>query len=189
MSANRVLQALQQELPLSAWRLVLARPLLALLPDGLMPRARVRIYRWLGLRIGSGTLLTGKIELLAGTDLRNLRIGARCFLNQSVFLDANAEIWIADNVSVGHHTRLITCDHHLGNHLGRCGPIQPRPIRVESGCWIAANVTILPGVTLGAGCVIAAGAVVTRDIPPNSLAAGVPARVIKTLAEYPPPPA
>jgi maltose O-acetyltransferase len=56
-----------------------------------------------------------------------------------------------------------------------------RPVSIEDGAWIAARVTILPGVTIGRGTVVAAGAVVTRDVPPNTLAAGVPARVKREL--------
>lgn len=58
-----------------------------------------------------------------------------------------------------------------------------KPITVGSNCWIAGNVTICGGVTIGEGCVIGAGSVVTRDIPPNSLAVGIPCRVIREITE------
>lgn len=57
------------------------------------------------------------------------------------------------------------------------------PIKVGDNCWFGANVSVMPGVTIGAGCVIAAGAVVTKDMPANSLIAGVPAKVIKTIEQ------
>ena len=57
------------------------------------------------------------------------------------------------------------------------------PVKIGNGCWICANVTILPGVTIGDGCVIGAGSVVSKSIPANSLAAGNPCRVIRTLSE------
>ena len=57
------------------------------------------------------------------------------------------------------------------------------PITIEDNCWIAANVTIIGGVTIGTGSVIGAGSVVTKDIPPNSLAAGNPCRVIRQITE------
>ena len=58
-----------------------------------------------------------------------------------------------------------------------------KPITIGSNCWLAANVTVCGGVTIGEGCVIGAGSVVTRDIPPRSLAAGVPCRVIREITE------
>lgn len=58
-----------------------------------------------------------------------------------------------------------------------------KPITIESDCWIAANVVICAGVTIGEGCVIGAGSVVTRSVPPHSLAAGTPCRVIRELTE------
>ena len=57
------------------------------------------------------------------------------------------------------------------------------PIKVGNNCWFGANVSVMPGVTIGAGCVIAAGAVVTKNMPDNSLIAGVPAKVIKTIEQ------
>ena len=57
------------------------------------------------------------------------------------------------------------------------------PIKIGDNCWFGANVSVMPGVTIGAGCVIAAGTVVTKDMPENSLIAGVPAKVIKTIEQ------
>lgn len=57
------------------------------------------------------------------------------------------------------------------------------PIKIGDNCWFGANVSVMPGVTIGEGCVIAAGAVVTKDMPANSLIAGVPAKVIKTIEQ------
>jgi len=58
-----------------------------------------------------------------------------------------------------------------------------RPVHIGSDCWLGANVVVCPGVTIGEGCVIGAGSVVTRDIPPMSFAAGNPCRVIRTITE------
>ena len=58
-----------------------------------------------------------------------------------------------------------------------------KPVVIGANCWLAANVTVTGGVTIGEGCVIGAGSVVTRDIPPHSLAAGVPCRVIREITE------
>ena len=58
-----------------------------------------------------------------------------------------------------------------------------KPVHIGNDCWFGASVTVCPGVTVGDGCVIGAGSVVTRDIPPNSFAAGVPCRVIREITE------
>jgi len=67
---------------------------------------------------------------------------------------------------------------------GQMGDLEyGKPITIGDNCWLAANVTVCPGVTIGNGCVIGAGAVVTHDVPDNSLALGVPAKVVKTITE------
>nr|WP_243895920.1 acyltransferase [Paenibacillus sp. F411] len=79
-----------------------------------------------------------------------------------------------------------TDTHEIGTSDERGGERKLLPIKVDDGCWIGARVTILPGVTVGQGCIIAAGAVVTKDCEPNGLYAGVPARRIKDLSESDP---
>jgi acetyltransferase-like isoleucine patch superfamily enzyme len=117
---------------------------------------------------------------------RNLIIGERCFLNRNCYLDLEGEIIIGDDVTVGHGTSIVTTVHEIGPPEHRCGPaIRTAPVVLENGCWIGANVTLLPGVTVGAGAVVAAGAVVSADIPPNTVAAGVPARVVRKLEDEP----
>ncbi len=76
---------------------------------------------------------------------------------------------------------LWTGSHHVGSSAQRCGPGLTRPIRIGDGCWLGARVTVLGGVEIGAGSVVAAGALVNRSIPPNELWGGVPARLIRRL--------
>ncbi|RAX43840.1 hypothetical protein DQ354_18685 [Arthrobacter sp. AQ5-06] len=82
---------------------------------------------------------------------------------------------------IGPFVRLVTDSHELGPSAKRGGANKWPPIVIGDGTWIGASVTVLGGVTIGKGCVIAAGAVVVHDIPDNSLAGGVPAKVIKKL--------
>jgi len=111
----------------------------------------------------------------------NTTFGENVFVNQGcTFMDGGG-ITIGDNVMIAPKVNLITGGHPL--------PVAERreytasaPITIEEDVWIGAAATITQGVTIGAGSVVAAGAVVTRDVPPASLAAGVPARVIRTLA-------
>lgn len=99
---------------------------------------------------------------------------------------------IGDNVFIGPNVSLLTPIHPL-RWQDRNPYVKPdgtltdkeyaKPITIGSNCWIAGNVTVCGGVTIGDGCVIGAGSVVTRDIPPNSLAVGVPCRVIRDITE------
>ena len=91
------------------------------------------------------------------------------------------EVWIGDNVMIGPGTLISTVNHPLTpmgrrQHLGIA-----KPVRIGNDVWIGGNVTILPGVTIGNNVVVAAGAVVTKDIPDNSLVGGVPARLIREI--------
>ena len=76
---------------------------------------------------------------------------------------------------------VVTGSHQLGDRRRRAGPPLPRPVRIGSGCWLGARVIVLPGVTIGPGCIIAAGAVVAQDCAADGLYAGVPARRLRDL--------
>ena len=78
---------------------------------------------------------------------------------------------------------LWTGTHEVGPAVQLCGPGLTQPIKIGDGCWLGARVTVLGGVEIGAGCVIAAGALVNKDVPPNELWSGVPARFIRKLEE------
>lgn len=101
-------------------------------------------------------------------------------------------ITIGDHVMCSPNVSLITAMHPLCYQQrniqrqadGQMGDLEyGKPITIGDNCWLAANVTVCPGVTIGNGCVIGAEAVVTHDIPDNSLALGVPAKVVKTITE------
>ena len=78
---------------------------------------------------------------------------------------------------------MITTNHDPGLGWRRCGALSKAPIVVEDGSWIGACATILPGITIGRGSVVAAGAVVTTDVDPHTMVGGVPAKRIKALPE------
>ena len=181
-AASRWAQAVRGEcgtLPIGLW---LADRLTAGFPLGAAARLRTRLYRAAGISIGPGTLLAGPVQFgIAGDPRRNLKIGSRCFLNSPLFMDAAAPVTLGSGVSVGHHVVFVTTSHALGPAEFRAGELRTLPITVEDGAWIAANVTLLPGVTIGRGAVVAAGAVVTKDVAPNTLVGGVPAKLIRVL--------
>ena len=165
-------------------RLWLVQALAACLPGGMALRLRTRVYRLAGLQIGRGTVLSGRLRLTgSGPIVRRLAIGSGAYLNERIVFDLGAPITLEDGVSLGMECLLLTQTHAFGGAAFRAGAGCAAPIRIGRGCWLGARVTVLPGVTIGAGSVVAAGAVVARDLPPNVLAGGVPARVLRTLEE------
>ncbi|WP_018618969.1 sugar O-acetyltransferase [Spirosoma luteum] len=110
---------------------------------------------------------------------RFIRLGKNIFINHACsFLDIGG-ITIEDEVQIGPRVNLTSENHPL-DPADRTTLI-PRPIVIKRNAWIGAGATILPGVTIGENSVVAAGAVVSRDVPPNTVVAGVPAKVVKYL--------
>jgi len=111
-----------------------------------------------------------------------IRVGRRVFINQNCTLYDLAEISIGDDVMIGPNVSIISASHPVEPSERRAYLIG-KPIVIESNVWIAADVTIVGGVTVGENSVIAAGSVVTRDVPPNTLVGGNPARVIRSIGD------
>ena len=108
-----------------------------------------------------------------------LEIGDRTYINSGASLCAAKLVRIGARCAIGNFTLVMDTDFHsVDDHT--VAP-QARPVIIEDDVWLAARVTVLKGVTIGRGAVVAAGAVVTKDVPPNTLVGGVPARFIRTL--------
>jgi acetyltransferase-like isoleucine patch superfamily enzyme len=114
----------------------------------------------------------------------DLRIGRKVFINQCCTIYDMGGVDIGDEVMIGPNVNIITTGHALKPSERRAF-VEAKPIVIEKGVWIAVGVTIIGGVTIGENSVIAAGSVVTKDVPANSLAAGVPARVVRSLDDAP----
>jgi acetyltransferase-like isoleucine patch superfamily enzyme len=110
----------------------------------------------------------------------NITIGHNVFIHQGCMFTGHGAIDIGDDVMIGPKVNLVTAGHPLEPERRRRF-ITVAPVTVGRNVWIGAAVTVLPGVEIGADAAVAAGAVVTRDVPPATLVAGVPARVIKHL--------
>jgi len=112
----------------------------------------------------------------------NLRVGENFYANYNlVVLDAHRVV-IGDNVFIGPNVGLHTAGHPLDVAQRNAGLEYARPITIGHNVWIGAGVNVLPGVTIGDNSVIGAGSVVMRDVPANVVAAGVPCRVVKSIA-------
>ncbi|KAF5229659.1 hypothetical protein FAUST_10296 [Fusarium austroamericanum] len=117
----------------------------------------------------------------------NTFIGNGVYMNREISIYDNALVSIGDNVLIGPGVCICTTTHatDIKGRREAQGTSYSLPIRIESDCWIGARVTILPGVTIGRGSTVAAGAVVHKDVEPETLVGGVPARFIRSLKDVP----
>lgn len=151
--------------------------------------ARNEILREILGEQGENVYLQGPITFHYG---KNTKIGKNTFINFNFTCQDDGEVVIGENCDFGPNVTIVTpvhpmlsderraliCPDGVGRRL-----CYAKPVKIGNGCWICANVTVLPGVTIGNDCVIGAGSVVMRDVPPNSFAAGNPCRVIRPLTE------
>lgn len=112
---------------------------------------------------------------------KNIHIGKHVFINMGCKFQDQGGIFIGDGVLIGHNVVLATLNHAMQPE--RRSDMLPAPIHIGKRVWIGSNATVLPGVTIGDGAVVAAGAVVTRDVPANTVVGGVPAKVIRHIHE------
>ena len=110
---------------------------------------------------------------------QNITIGKNVFINSGCCFQDQGGIEIGDNVLIGQQVVIATVNHDFMPK--RRANMLPAPVKIGDDVWIGARATILPGVTVGSGAVIAAGAVVTKDVPENTVVAGVPAKIIKNI--------
>lgn len=111
----------------------------------------------------------------------NISVGKNFYSNHNLVILDCAKVSFGDNVFIAPNCGFYTAGHPLEASERNKGLEYARPITVGDNVWFGANVSVLPGVTIGDNCVIGAGSVVNKDIPPNSLAVGNPCKVIRTI--------
>jgi acetyltransferase-like isoleucine patch superfamily enzyme len=180
---QRFVERLQEGVPLSAFvRGLIARRhfrgsgLILALPGGPMPRVR---------NLG-GTILVDSCTFEGGVRLEvhrdaELSIGKGTYLNRNVEVVAQKSVRIGGNVKIGWDVVIMDTDLH--GHSGR--PARAKPVVIEDDVWIGCRAVILKGVHIGAGAIIAAGAIVTKDVPPLAVVAG-PSATVRFMAGGPP---
>ncbi len=149
-----------------------------------LPTPIGEIFRFLVLRMFCKKIQS--IWIRPGTAFffpENISIGRRVSINDNVYLDGYGGIEFGDDSGVAFGSALISEDHEISNPeiLIKEQPKTPGKITIGKNAWIACNCTLLKGVTIGEGSVVAAGSVVTRSVPPFTLVGGNPARVIRSL--------
>lgn len=128
--------------------------------------------------IGDPVADTTEIRLPFYSDYgRNIKLGERVFINANVMMADLGGITIEDDVLIGPGAYLISVNHQLDPHHRK--ELELKPVLIKKNAWICAKATILPGVTVGENAVIAAGAVVTKDVPANTVVVGMADKVIK----------
>lgn len=152
-------------------------------------KKRGRILRRLIPNQKENLYLQGPVQFDYG---KNTSFGKNCYANFNLVIIDCAKVEIGDDVFFGPNCAVVTAVHPMLNEERRQktkpdGTLYTteyaKPVKIGSGTWLATNVTVCGGVTIGENCVIGAGSVVTRDIPPDSFAAGIPCKVIKKISD------
>lgn len=144
------------------------------------------------ITIGAGTYIAARSWFSLSSPDAHISIGGGCVIGESLTIGCGVAVSIGDGTGIGERTTIIDQHHDPQAWIARARETgtaphwgwdrRPgEPVTIGRGCWLGVNVVVMPGVTIGDGCVIGAGSVVTRDVPPYSMAAGVPAEVLKTL--------
>ncbi len=137
-----------------------------------------RIMGKLGFQVGEGTRVVGPLHCTG-----KLTIGKNCWIGKNFMVNGYGEVSIGDNCDIAPGVSIQTGSHLIGTSDRRAGEITEKDVMIGSGTWICANATLIGGVEVGKGCVIAACACVNKNIESNTLVAGVPAKLIRSLKE------
>jgi maltose O-acetyltransferase len=139
-------------------------------------RTRLRLLRLGGVQVNNAIVEGGCFFF--GADIA---IGDHTMINHGCHFDTRAHIEIGPATAIASEVMLCTSTHDIGPEHKRWGDYRAAPITVGAGAWLGVRAVVLPGVTIGEGAVVAAGAVVTRDLEPNGVYAGIPAKRIRDL--------
>ena len=153
------------------------------------PQVRKLFFQLMGTEIGPGsTLMDVRFFNLHHAGPGGLKIGKDCFLGDETLIDLYDHVTLEDQVTLAQRVTVLTHinvgykDHPLQKYF----PKEVKGVIFKKGCVIGASSTILPGVTIGEASFVAAGSVVTEDVPKNMLVAGVPAKIVRKISKASP---
>lgn len=146
-------------------------------------RARFRVTDGGQLLIGNGGTV-GRDTLIVAKK-GSIKVSARCFIGQGTVIASDESVAIGNDCLIGEHVTIRDQNHRIdySDVPFALQGMDSSPISIGDNVWIGAKATILPGVTIGSNSVIAANAVVSKDVPPWSVAGGVPARIIRHISQ------
>lgn len=135
-----------------------------------------KLLNSIGFELGEGTKVVGPLFCTG-----KLITGKNTWIGRNLSVEGNGAVYIGDNCDIAPEVTFLTGGHKIGSAERRAGDGFNKDIHIGNGCWIGARSTIIGGVTVADGCVVASCACVNKNIEENSLVGGVPARVIKNL--------
>jgi maltose O-acetyltransferase len=182
---QKVVTLLREEIMGFHPRLIALTLTASMLPDHYAQRARARLLAAAGFRIGEGTRIEALPKINGERNLfSNLTIGRDCSIDAECVLDLGERITIGDRVTFSPGVMILTSTHELDIREHRAGPVQLSPVTIGDGAWLGARCIILPGVNIGAGAVVSPGAVVNKDVLPQTRVGGTPAVQLEVLESH-----
>jgi len=155
---------------------------LNLLPKHRAQSARAELFRVAGFRVGPGTRIASAPKINGQRTLfSNLVVGANCIVEADCVFDLEERITIGDRVTLSPGVMILTSTHELDIREHRAGPVVRAPVNIGDGAWLGPRCIILSGVTIGEGAIVDAGAVVNKDVAPQTRVGGVPAVQLEQL--------
>jgi maltose O-acetyltransferase len=160
-----------------------------LVPLGARGDVRARLLRLAGFSVGKDTSIHGPLHMSGPPGMvPRLVIGADCSIASDCSFELSEKLTIGDRVTLEPGVMILTSTHELDSAQHRAGALIPNPVTIGNGVWLRARSMVLPGVKIGDGAVVEAGAVVNKDVLPNARVGGMPAvqlEVMKGTGEPP----
>ena len=152
-----------------------------------MPRGRVgsflrrKLIGLSGVKLGASVVIQGPLVVMPPRATRTIAIGARSFIGRGTRMGGVAGVTIGKFCQIASEVTFETATHELDYRPGHARPSIQKPIHVGDHVWIGTRAIIMPGITIGDGAVVGAGALVTKDVAPNTVVVGIPAKPIRDV--------